>query len=195
MLQEIRSAAIALAAGAAISMLGSDELRAQYSKSFSFVGTQKFGVELDSGDKKRSEWFKEDVKSFSAFRALCTALRIGAGTATFGFEIYFAEPPKQNAKGYSLFLSTDSDKSPMTMGVRYWDIAKKKWEVVKQFNKKINVNERFLVELIWTDKKMRFAVSDTESYELTLPQPVNELYISAVTGNMRCQAAMGTATF
>jgi hypothetical protein len=196
MLPIMRSATVALAAGAALCMPGSPGLHAQYSKSFSFVGTQKFGVELDSGDKRRSEWFQEDVKPFSAFRALCTALRIGSGApATFAFEIYFAEPLKQNAKGYSLYLSTDSDKSPMTVGVRYWDVAKKKYEVAKQFNKKINVNERFLVELIWTDKKMRFAVSDTESYDLILPQAVKELYISATTGNMRCSAAMGTATF
>jgi hypothetical protein len=196
MLPISRSAMIVLVAGSAVCTLGSQELRAQYSKSISTTLNQQFGIELDSADQRRSEWFKTDLKSLSALRANCTVLRVGSSDATFGFEAYFTETGEQtSSKGARLWLSTDPDKSSIAMNVRSWNAAEKKYVTVKQFNKKIHVDEEFLVEMIWAGKKLRIAVSDTESYQLILPQPIDEIYISANTGNMRCNAALGTGRF
>ena len=184
--------------GFAICACASGGLHAQYSQSFSAGSDQKFGIELDSADNRRSEWFKDDLRSFSAFRAQCWALRVGSSDrgAAFGFRVYFAESPQQKSTGYGLQLSTDSQKSPIGMDIRYWDVPTKKDIILKRFQRTIGLNEPFSVELIWTDKKLRVAVSPTESDEVSIPQPISKFYISAATGDLRCQdALLGTARF
>lgn len=195
---QARLAIAAVVTGLLTYACGSKGLHAQYSQSFFAKPDQKFGIELDSADKRRSEWFKDDLRSFSAFRAQCWVLRIGSSDrgAAFGFRVYFAESPQQKNIGYGLQLSTDSENSPIGMDIRYWDVSEKKDVVLKRFQRSISINEPFSVELIWTDQKLRVAVSQTESGEVSIPQPVSKFYISAATGDLRCQdAVLGAARF
>lgn len=76
------------------------------------------------------------------------------------------------------------------MDMRYWDKLAKKEVVLKEFQKTIGIREAFLVELVWTTNKIRAAVSKTESHEVAIPQPINKLYISASTGNLRCESVV-----
>ena len=195
---DVRLAIAAVVTGLAIYAFGATGLHAQYSQSFSAAPNQKFGVELDSADQHRSEWFKSDLQAFSAFRAQCWVLRVGssAGGAAFGFRVFLGGPQQQKTTAYGLQLSTDSEKSPIGMDIRYRDMAEKKDIVLKRLRRTVGVNEPFSVELIWTDKKLRVAVSQTEAGEVPLPERVSRFYISAVTGDLRCQdAVLGTARF
>jgi hypothetical protein len=81
------------------------------------------------------------------------------------------------------------------MDMRYWDKQAKKEVVLKEFQKTIDIRETFVAELIWTTNKIRLAVSKTESHELAIPQPINKSYISASTGDLRCESVvLGKAT-
>ncbi len=82
------------------------------------------------------------------------------------------------------------------MKLSYWDVPNKREVVLKQFQKTIAVNQEFDVELLWTKQELRVAVGRTDPGEASIPQPIGTLFISATTGDLRCQdAVFGTARF
>ena len=173
----------------------SNVLHAQYAQSFLATLGQKFTIELDSADGHQSEWLKYDLGSLSALRASCVIRRLGKNESgsDFSFKISFAKSPIQKSTGYGLVLKTISGQPPIALETGYWDIQARKQVALKQFSKTIGIDENFIVELIWTDRKLRVAVGNSESTEVAIPERVNGVYITSSTGDLRCNVVLGTA--